>query len=76
MKSEIIKIAKDNLADIIGFASADTFDKNDAIFKIFPNTKTVICLAFRVLRGIYRGIEEAQPIISIRPWLLKIWKKQ
>lgn len=58
MKSEIIKIAKDNLADIIGFASADTFDKNDAIFKIFPNTKTVICLAFRVLRGIYRGIEE------------------
>lgn len=58
MKSEIIKIAKDNLADIVGFASADTFDKNDAIFKIFPNTKTVICLAFRVLRGIYRGIEE------------------
>ena len=58
MKSDIIKIAKDNLADIVGFASADTFDKNDAIFKIFPSTKTVICLAFRVLRGIYRGIEE------------------
>lgn len=58
MKTEIIKIAKDNLADIVGFASADTFDKNDAIFKIFPNTKTVIALAFRVLRGIYRGTEE------------------
>ena len=58
MKSEIIKIAKDNLADIVGFASADSFDKNDPIFKIFPSTKTVIALAFRVLRGIYRGTEE------------------
>lgn len=58
MKSEIIKIAKDNLADIVGFASADIFEKDDPIFKIFPNTKTVICLAFRVLRGIYRGTEE------------------
>lgn len=58
MKSEIIKIAKDNLADIVGFASADAFDKDDAIFKIYPNTKTVIALAFRVLRGIYRGTEE------------------
>ena len=58
MKSEIIKIAKENLADIVGFASADAFDKNDPIFKIFPQTKTVIALAFRVLRGIYRGTEE------------------
>ena len=58
MKSEIIKIAKDNLADIVGFASADSFDTNDPIFKIFPSTKTVIALAFRVLRGIYRGTEE------------------
>ena len=58
MKSEIIKIAKDNLADIVGFASADSFQKDDPIFKIFPRTKTVIALAFRVLRGIYRGTEE------------------
>lgn len=58
MKSEIIKIAKENLADIVGVASSDSFDKNDPIFKIFPNTKTVICLVFRVLRGIYRGTEE------------------
>lgn len=58
MREEIIKIAKDNLADIVGFASADSFDKNDPIFKIYPNTKTVIALAFRVLRGIYRGTEE------------------
>lgn len=58
MREEIIKIAKDNLADIVGFASADSFDKNDPIFKIYPHTKTVIALAFRVLRGIYRGTEE------------------
>lgn len=58
MKEQIIKIAKENLADIVGFASAEKFDKNDPIFKIYPQTKTVICLAFRVLRGIYRGTEE------------------
>ena len=58
MKQDIIKIAKDNLADIVGFANAESFNKNDPIFKIYPNTKTVIALAFRVLRGIYRGTEE------------------
>jgi len=58
MKNKIIEIAKNNWADIVGFASADRFDKNDPIFKIFPQTKTVIGLAFRVLRGAYRGIEE------------------
>ncbi len=58
MKQEIIKIAKENLADIVGFASAESFSKNDPIFKIYPATKTVIALAFRVLRGIYRGTEE------------------
>ena len=58
MKQEIIKIAKENLADMVGFASADVFEKDDPIFKIYPETKTVIALAFRVLRGIYRGTEE------------------
>ena len=58
MKEKIIGIAKENLADLVGFASASAFDENDPIFKIFPNTKTVIGLAFRVLRGIYRGTEE------------------
>ena len=58
MKDSIIKIAKENLADIAGFASAERFSKDDAIFKIFPETKSVICLAFRILRGIYRGTEE------------------
>lgn len=58
MKQQIIDLAKSNYADIIRFASADKFDKNDTIFKIFPNVKTVIGLGFRVLRGIYRGTEE------------------
>lgn len=58
MRNRIIELAKANGADIIGFAPASRFDKNDAIFKIMPETKTVIGLAFRVLRGIYRGIEE------------------
>ena len=57
-KERIVKTAKANWADIVGFASADRFNKEDPIFQIFPETKTVIGLAFRVLRGIYRGIEE------------------
>ena len=58
MRDAIIKIAKENGADIVGFAPAERFDRDSAVFKIMPETKTVIGLAFRVLRGIYRGIEE------------------
>ena len=58
MRNKIIEIAKANGADIVGFAPAGRFADDDAIFKIFPETKTVIGLAFRVLRGIYRGVEE------------------
>lgn len=58
LREKIIEIAKANGADIVGFASADSFAKEDPIFQIYPETKTVIGLAFRVLRGIYRGIEE------------------
>ncbi len=58
MKNRIIECAKKYDADIVGFASADRFSKDDEIFKIFPETKTVIGLGFRVLRGIYRGVEE------------------
>ena len=58
MRERIIEIAKKNGADIVGFAPASRFDKNDPIFKIMPETKTVIGLAFRILRGSYRGIEE------------------
>lgn len=58
MKDRIIQLAKENGADIIGFAPAERFSDDNPIFKIMPETKTVIGLAFRVLRGIYRGIEE------------------
>jgi len=58
MKQEIIDIAKKYDADFVGFAPASRFDKDDNIFKIFPDTKTVITLGFRVLRGIYKGVEE------------------
>ncbi len=58
MKEKISALAIENGADIVGFAPASRFDKNDAIFRLMPNVKTVIGLAFRVLRGAYRGIEE------------------
>ena len=58
MRNKIIKLAIENGADIVGFAPASRFDKDNPIFKIMPETKTVIGLAFRVLRGVYRGIEE------------------
>ncbi|MBQ4145081.1 MAG: hypothetical protein IJD36_00505, partial [Clostridia bacterium] len=58
MRNKIIEIAKANGADVVGFAPASRFAKDDNIFKIMPETKTVIGLGFRVLRGIYRGVEE------------------
>ena len=58
MENRIIEIAKANVADLVGFAPAGRFAENDPIFQIFPGTKTVIGLAFRILRGIYRGVEE------------------
>lgn len=58
LKDLIIKTAKENGADEVGFAPADRFGKDDAVFRLMPEVKTVIGLGFRVLRGIYRGIEE------------------
>lgn len=58
MKNRIIQVARENGADIVGFAPAERFSADNPLFKIMPETKTVIGLAFRILRGIYRGIEE------------------
>ena len=58
LKEQIVEIAKKNWADNVGFAPASRFAKDDPIFKIMPETKTVVCLVFRLLRGMYRGIEE------------------
>lgn len=58
MQERIIELAKKLGADLVGFAPAERFDKEDPIFRIMPETKTVIGLGFRVLRGVYRGVEE------------------
>ncbi len=58
MRDLIIECAKKYDADVITFTSAADFPKDHAIFSIYPDTKTVIGLGFRVLRGSYRGIEE------------------
>jgi epoxyqueuosine reductase len=58
MREKIISLAKENNADIVGFAASSRFCGDDPIFKLLPSVKTVIGLGFRVLRGAYRGIEE------------------
>lgn len=58
MREQIIELAKKQGADLVGFAPADRFLPEDPIFKIMPETKTVIGLGFRILRGIYRGVYE------------------
>lgn len=58
MKDKIIELAKANGADIVKFAPISRFEKDNPVHKIMPETKTVIGFAFRILRGIYRGIEE------------------
>ena len=58
MKKKICELAKLCGADIVGFAPISRFEKNDPVFTIMPEVQTVIGLAFRVLRGAYRGVEE------------------
>lgn len=58
MRNEIIACAEKYDTDVITFTSAEAFPKDSAVFKVFPETKTVIALGFRILRGIMRGIEE------------------
>ena len=58
MKEQIISLAKKYGADLVGFAPAERFAPDHKIFRIYPDTRTVIGMAFRVLRGAYRGIEE------------------
>lgn len=57
LRDKIIACAKQFEADIVCFGGAERF-KNTRVMDIFPETKTVICMAFRVARGVYRGVEE------------------
>lgn len=58
MKDDFVALAKECGADIVGVAPASRFDATDPVFRIFPGTKSVVGIAFRILRGIYRGTEE------------------
>jgi len=57
LKNKIIACLKENGADLVGFSGVERFADNMPR-KIFPETKTVIGIAFRVLRGSHRGTEE------------------
>ena len=57
LKERITETLKAHGADLVGFGGIDRF-RNSAAETILPGTKTVIGIAFRVLRGSYRGIEE------------------
>lgn len=58
LRYNIIEMAIKCGADLVGFAPVERFSKDDNILSIYPETKTVIGLAFRVLRGIMRTVEE------------------
>jgi epoxyqueuosine reductase len=61
MKAKIIEFAKKCGADLVGFSDAGRFDCCDPCnhpLTIYSETKTVIGLGFRMLRGPFRGIME------------------
>ena len=58
MREQIINQCKEWGADLVGFAPISRFPTESTVHKLLPEAKTVIGLAFRVLRGAYRGIEE------------------
>lgn len=57
IKAKITEEARKLGADLVGFSDIGRFS-DSKILRIFPETKSVIGLGFRVLRGSTRGIEE------------------
>ena len=57
LKQKIIDRCKKAGADIVRFGNADRF-ADKTVKLLFPEAKTVICIAARSLRGSRRGIEE------------------
>ncbi len=58
---EVKRFAKERGADLVGVASLDRFEGAPPEMhpaSILPEAESVIVLAFRILRGCYRGIEE------------------
>ncbi len=58
LKEEFVALAKECGADLVGVAPASRFTESDPVFKLLPQVKSVIGIAFRILRGTYRGTEE------------------
>jgi ferredoxin len=57
LKNELIDRARKYGAALAGFGGIERF-RDTCVMDLFPGTKTVIALGFRVLRGTLRGIEE------------------
>ena len=57
LTEQVVQCARHFEADIVCFGGIERFE-GTRVREIFPETCTVICMAFRVLRGVYRGIEE------------------
>ena len=57
LKEDIVRLFQKCGADIVRFGAAEKC-KDPAVLKLMPEAKTVICAAFRQLRGARRGIEE------------------
>ena len=51
-------------ADIVKFAPIERFGADSDILKLYPEAKTVIGLAFRVLRGSLRGVAEGTTYLA------------
>jgi epoxyqueuosine reductase len=60
-KEVIRRYAKEVGADLCGFGDLNRFDEAPPDMDpryVFPDAKSIICLAFRMPRGVQRGIEE------------------
>ncbi len=57
LTQRVVAVAKQFDADIVAIGGGSRF-KGTAAMDIYPDLKSVICIAYRVLRGSRRGIEE------------------
>lgn len=74
LKNNIISCAKNNDADLIGFAGRERF-KNSPLFEAYPEVKTVIGMAFRVLRALTKALKKEVHTINTQQLALKLLKK-
>ncbi|MDD6030818.1 MAG: hypothetical protein PUE68_08365, partial [Kiritimatiellae bacterium] len=58
LRKSLLDLAKACGADLMGVAPASRFPADDPVFRIYPGVRSVVCFAFRCLRGSYRCTEE------------------